>query len=126
MVGHVRGVLGLAGEVELRRAAPMSASRHRAFVRERLGVVYDAPRVRRIAEEAIREAVQSKDDPADLINVALEELVRRRCELPGYTTLDAMAASIRAEVNTGFFQTVAGRLDGAARRGWPGCWWWTR
>ncbi|MEU4409175.1 Tn3 family transposase [Streptosporangium sp. NPDC023963] len=115
VVGHMRGALGLAEEVELRRVAPMSASRHRAFVRERLGVVYDAPRVRRIAEEAIREAVQSKDDPADLINVALEELIRQRCELPGYTTLDAMAASIRTEVNTGFFQTVAGRLDAAAR-----------
>ncbi|MEU1737505.1 hypothetical protein [Streptosporangium sp. NPDC020145] len=36
--------------------------------------------------------MQSKDDPADLINVALEELIRRRCELPGCTTLDVMAA----------------------------------
>jgi len=29
-------------------------------------------------------------------------LVRARCELPGYTTLDAVAAAIRAEVNNGF------------------------
>nr|WP_066367605.1 Tn3 family transposase [Herbidospora mongoliensis] len=29
--------------------------------------------------------------------------------------MDAMAAAIRTEVNTGFFQTVAGRLDAAAR-----------
>jgi hypothetical protein len=27
-----------------------------------------------------------------LISVALEELVRQRCELPGHTTLDALAA----------------------------------
>jgi hypothetical protein len=46
--------------------------------------------------------VQATDDPADLINVVLEELVRARCELAGYTTLDAMAAAIRAEVNNGF------------------------
>ncbi|GAA3813528.1 hypothetical protein GCM10022226_37820 [Sphaerisporangium flaviroseum] len=98
--GHVRGALGLADEVELRQAAPMTASRHRAFVRKRMGVSYEAARVRRIAEEAVRKAVQSKDNPADLINVALEELVRARCELPGYTTLDAMTAAIRAEVNT--------------------------
>ena len=52
--------------------------------------------------DAIRKAVQAKDDPADLINVVLEELVRARCELAGYTTLDAMAAAIRAEVNNGF------------------------
>ena len=53
-------------------------------------VTYDTG-VRQIAEQAIRKAVQAKDNPADLINVALEELVRARCELPGYTTLDAMA-----------------------------------
>ncbi|MEU4704535.1 Tn3 family transposase [Nonomuraea dietziae] len=115
VAGHVRGALGLADEVELRQAAPMTASRHRAFVRKRLGVSYESARVRRIAEQAVRKAVRSKDNPADLINVALEELVRARCELPGYTTLDAMVAAIRAEVNTGFFQAVAGRLDAAGR-----------
>lgn len=115
VVRHVREALGLADGVELRRAAPMTASRHRACVRQRLGVSYDAARVRQVAEDAVRAAVLSKDNPADLINVALEELVRARCELPGYSTLDAMVASIRAEVNTGFFELVAGRLDAAAR-----------
>lgn len=62
-------------------------------------------------EAAIRKAAQSKDNPADLINVALDELVRQRCELPGYTTLDAMAAAIRTEVNGGMFTAVAARLD---------------
>jgi hypothetical protein len=114
VAGHVRGALGLDADVELERAAVRSAKRHREFVRKRLGVTYEAARVRQVAEAAIRKAVQSKDNPADLINVALEELVRARCELPGYTTLDAMAAAIRAEVNTGFFETVAGRVDAAA------------
>jgi hypothetical protein len=54
----------------------------RAFVRERLKVTYEPTRVRQIAEDAIRKEAQSKDNPADLINVALEELVRERCELP--------------------------------------------
>jgi len=91
LAGHVRQVLGLAeDEVALRQAASASAKRHRALVRKRLGVAYEAARVRQVAEAAIRKAVQSKDNPADLIKVALEELVRERCELPGYTTLDAM------------------------------------
>jgi hypothetical protein len=55
--------------------------------------------------------VQSKDNPADLINVALDELVLQSCEQPGYTTLDAMAASIRTEVNTGMFTTVTAGPD---------------
>ncbi len=45
--------------------------------------------------------------PADLINVALEELVRARLELPAYGTLDELAASIRAQVNTAVFAGIA-------------------
>jgi hypothetical protein len=90
---HILARLALADDVGLEQAATRSANRHREFVRSRLGVVYDAAGVRKVAEDAIRRAVQTKDNPADLINVALEELVRARCELPGYTTLDAMAAN---------------------------------
>lgn len=108
VVDHVRG----AQDVELERSASRSAKRHREFVRTHLGVTYEAARGRQVAEEAIRKAVQSKDNPADLINVALEELIRARCELPGYFT---MASAIRAEVKNGFFQLVAGRLDPSTR-----------
>lgn len=113
VVGHVRGVLELPETVVADTDADRTAKRHRQFVRERLGVKYETARVREAAEQAIRAAVQTKDNPADLINVALEELVRQRCEPPGYTTLDAMTASIRAEVNGGFFALVAARLDRA-------------
>ena len=115
VVRHVRDSLGLAGALELEQAAERTAKRHREFVRARMKVTYDAARVRQVTEQAIRRAVQAKDNPADLINVALEEPVRARCELPGYTTLDAMATAIRTEVNTAFFQTVAARIDMAAR-----------
>ncbi|MFI6803368.1 DUF4158 domain-containing protein [Streptosporangium canum] len=80
---HIRSVIGLPEEVVLEDAAERSAKRHRSFVRERMGVTYDAARVREVADEAIRKAAQAKDNPADLINVALEELVRAECELPG-------------------------------------------
>ncbi|GAA3532850.1 Tn3 family transposase [Nonomuraea rosea] len=112
---HIRGVIGLAERVVLTAAAERSAKRHRSFVRQRMGVVYDAAGVRAVAAEAIRKAVQAKDNPADLINVALEELVRAQCELPGYTTLDELTKKIRTEVNRGFFTLVAGRVDAAAR-----------
>ena len=59
--------------------------------------------------------MQAKDNPADLINMALEELVRARCELPGYTTPDAMTSAIRTEVNNGFYAMVASRVDPASR-----------
>ena len=115
VVDHVRGKLELAGNVAAVADAERTGKRHRQFVRDRLGVKYAPATVREVAETAIRAAVQSKDNPADLINVALDELVRQRCELPGYTTLDAMAASVRAEVNSGMFATVAARLSRAER-----------
>ncbi|WP_406314639.1 hypothetical protein OHA77_40040 [Streptosporangium sp. NBC_01639] len=45
-------------------------------MRTRVGVAYDAAGVRAVAAKAIRKAAQAKDNPADLINVALDELVR--------------------------------------------------
>jgi hypothetical protein len=77
--------------------------------------MWQPARVRGIAEEATREALLSKDNLADVINVALEALANAGCELPGYTTLDEMAGSLRAEVNGGFHRLVAGRLDAAER-----------
>ncbi len=112
---HVRGVVGLPEQVVLSEAAERSAKRHRSFVRKRLRVVYDAVGVREVAAKAIRKAAQAKDNPADLINVALDELVKAQCELPGYTTLDELTKKIRTEVNRGFFALVSGRVDGAAR-----------
>jgi len=112
---HIRSVVGLPEGTLLAEAAERSAKRHRSFVRIRMGVVYDAAGVRAVAAEAIRNAAQAKDNPADLINVALEELVRARCELPGYTTLDELTKKIRTEVNRGFFTLVSGRVDAAAR-----------
>ena len=112
---HIREVVGLPEGVVLEDAAERSAKRHRSFVRKRMGVTYDAVRVREVADEAIRKAAQAKDNPADLINVALEELVRAECELPGYTTLDEMTKKIRTEVNRGFFTLVSGRVDAGAR-----------
>ena len=58
-----------------------------ALVRERLGVVHDPQRARAVAEEAIRSAAEVKNNPPDLINVALEMLVKASLELPG--VLDA-------------------------------------
>ncbi|MFG2526036.1 hypothetical protein [Streptomyces sp. NPDC048527] len=40
-----------------------------------------------------------KNRPADLINIALEKVVEAGLELPGFTTLDVLAAMVRTEVN---------------------------
>ncbi len=114
---HLRALLDLDAEVVLEHDSTRTAKWHRSLVRDFLGVTYDAGHARKVADVAIREAVTNKDDPADLINVALEELVRERCELLGYTTLDKMATSIRAEHNTALFARVDGLIARPDRAG---------
>jgi hypothetical protein len=107
---HLRALLNLGADIEVEHDSTRTAKWHRALVRSYLNVVYEPAQARKVADTAIREAVKNRDDPADLINVALEELIRERCELPGYTTLDKLTATIRAEHNTALFGTVDGRI----------------
>ena len=67
----------------------------------------DQRRARAVAVAAIREAALVKNHPPDLINVALERLVEASLELPAFSTLDELAAAIRAEVNAGIFAGIA-------------------
>jgi hypothetical protein len=72
--------------------------------------VGDLARARALAEQAIRAEAEVKNHPPDLINVALEVLVREGLELPGFSTLDGIAARLRAEVNAGMFSQVVARM----------------
>jgi hypothetical protein len=119
VVEHIRRSLRLADDVAAAPESPQTLRHHRSLVRERLGVVTDAEYARKLAQSAIEAAAQMKDNPADLINVALEEIVRARCGIPGYTTLDEMASRIRAHVNGGFFSGIVGRMTDAQPRTAP-------
>jgi TnpA family transposase len=114
---HVRHCLGLGLDVEPDHGAARTAKWHRRQVRERQGVTYDQRRARAAAGAAIREAALVKNHPPDLINVALERLVEASLELPAFSTLDEMAASIRAEVNAEIFAGIVARMgpDGCRR-----------
>lgn len=58
VIDHVRGVLGLPETIVAETDAERTVKRHRQFVREHLGVRYEATRVREVAEQAIRAAVR--------------------------------------------------------------------
>jgi hypothetical protein len=76
-------------------------------------VVYDPAGARKVAADAIEEAARRKNDPADLINIALERLVEGSYELPAFRTLNDMATTIRARANEEIFATVLARLGNA-------------
>ncbi len=80
-------------------------------IREYLNISPYNNRGQELAAVAIRDAAFVRDHPADLINVAIEELVRQRYELPAFSTLDRLACHIRSIVNTRLFKRVARKLS---------------
>jgi hypothetical protein len=128
VVAHIRRDLGLGEDVAAVYDSDRTRKSHRTLIRRRSGVVSDMPAARAVAAAAIAEAAARKNDPADLINVALEKLVEGSFELPAYSTLDNMAAAIREQVNGSIFAGVADRagpvkvtrLEGMLVTGGPG------
>ena len=113
VAGHIRRGLRLPEATRPVYASTRTAERHRNLIRARSGVVYDPAGARKVAAEAIEEGARRKNDPADLINIALERLVEGSYELPAFRTLNDMAATIRARVNEEIFAVVAGLLGEA-------------
>ena len=90
--------------------------RHLQVIREYLGVKPYGRPARRVLVEAMKEAARTKDELADLINIALEELIRQQWELPAFSTLQRAALHVRALVYRGYYRQVAAALSDAARQ----------
>jgi hypothetical protein len=79
VVEHVRRCLALP-EGTAPSCGDETAKLQRRLVREHLGVTHDPEQARAVACAAIRSAAEIKNDPPDLINVALEMLVKESLE----------------------------------------------
>jgi TnpA family transposase len=105
VVGHIRACLNLSANV---CAIPPERSRYNyaEAIRAYLGVhPYDRKAQTAVAT-AIARAAEVMEYPADLINVAVEELVKERYELPAFSTLDRLVGHIRTVVNNRLFGRI--------------------
>lgn len=93
VIDHVRRRLNLDADVSPAYGSDRTQRHHRGLIRKRVGVVFDPKKAREVAAAAIREAAAVKNNPPDLINVALEMLVAQSLELLGFTVLDRMATT---------------------------------
>ena len=66
---------------------------------------------RHVAAQAMHAAAQVMENPADLINAAIETLLVAHCELPAFSTLDRIAWRIRRLVNRGIYRRVFARTS---------------
>ncbi|MGH3547749.1 MAG: Tn3 family transposase [Pseudonocardiaceae bacterium] len=111
VVDHVRRCLDLGAGVSVAYGSDRTQRHHRGLIRKRVGVVCDPARARGVAAAVIREAAVVKNNPPDLINVALEMLVAESLELLGFTVLDKLASAIRGEVNREIISGIVGRIS---------------
>ena len=90
IVAHVAAAAGLDNavtEFDAYDAASSYRSRLMALVRDYVGVAAYGPPARKAATVAAIEASRGRDDLSDIVNAAIEELARRRFELPAFGTL---------------------------------------
>ena len=73
--------------------------RHAQVIREYLNIKPYGSDARHLIVRAIGAAAKTKDEPSDLINVAIEELVRQHYELPAFSTLIRASNRIRGRAN---------------------------
>lgn len=85
--------------------------RHIPLIRQTLHVQAYGKEARHAMLLAMSEAARTKEELADLINVAIEELVRKKYELPAFDTLVRGARHVRATVYRQFYQQVDATLS---------------
>lgn len=98
VINHVRSCLNLPLEIEPNFQSK-SLYRHQKAIREYLNVTPYGKEALHIATSAIYKSAQVMDNPTDLINVTIAELIKEQCELPALSTLNRLARRIRTLVN---------------------------
>ncbi len=116
IITHIRGIMKLPEDL-VPDITPRTLYKYHAAIRKHLGINGDGKQIRHIALKAVSDVVMIMDDPADLINVAIETLVAKNCELPAFSTLDILVGRVRKVVHGRIFQTVLSRLTESEQAG---------
>ena len=111
-VSHLSSVLGDLDSYD----DSATRKRHLVLIREYLQLHPHRQAATAVMMEALRQSALTKQDLADLMNVAIEELVRQRFELPAFSTLKRAAQNARAQVMATFHQQVNRGLTPESRQ----------
>lgn len=84
--------------------------RHRDIIRNYLALTQRNQGRDQLIEKLADNAAQTMNDPANIINVVIEELVKQRYELPAFSSLDKTVCAIRHRINDEIFECIYQRL----------------
>lgn len=115
IVSHIAGQMecSVTGQDLINYDLSGTRRRHLQVIRTHLQIIASGEAMRQAMEQAIREACESKDEVIDLINIAIEQLILQRYELPAFSTLERTAKRIRAESTSTLHTQVASKLTQA-------------
>lgn len=102
---HIRDELNLSAKA-LVPPSLRSQRRYEQVIRTFLDVKPYTPEALKVVTQTVLQAAYVQDHPADLINVAIETLVKERYELPAFSTIDRLVRKLRNIVNTRLFKLV--------------------
>jgi TnpA family transposase len=105
IVKYICSKLNISSDIEL-TLPNRTLYRYKSSIREYLNVAEFGPSARHVVAESTYKAAQVMNNPADLINVAIESLIKERFELPAFSTLDRSVRHIRTLVNTNIYENV--------------------
>lgn len=107
---HLRKELSLEQKVKIGYETPRTLYRHRRLIRSYLEVIPYSQEASFLVRQTVIQSAYIRDNPADLINIAIEELIKNRYELPSYRELDRTINHLRTQVNQQLFETTIQQL----------------
>lgn len=114
IIRHVAQCTGL-GERDSIEYVPRTLYRHHRKIRTFLGITEWNTEAHHVAETTMEQLASARTQPADLINGAIEMLVRECFELPALGTLGRIASTIQQRTNDGLFDVVTRQLTSKQR-----------
>ncbi|NJP12656.1 MAG: Tn3 family transposase [Cyanobacteria bacterium CRU_2_1] len=112
LIQHLRACLNLRDHIAAQPSL-RSLRHYQVAIRRYLEIKPYDQNAQVYLRDYVATAALTKDHPADLINVAVELLVKERYELPAFSTLDHLVSNIRSTTNNRLFQTISDGLSTA-------------
>jgi len=88
-------------------------ARYRQLIRRYWEVRADAAGGSALVQQTVTQAAYTMSDPADFINVAIEQLIAHRFELPAFQTLDHTVTQVRSRVHQDLYRCMTTALGPA-------------
>lgn len=117
LVDHIRQALDLAAEVVPGYDHDRTLYRHHQVVREYYQILPYGKEARRVILRTLLRAMRTMDNPAAMINAALEELIKQRFELSAFSTLDRLTGRARTLVYGRICRMVQRRMTADIQQG---------